>query len=664
MEPKECVSTTTVETKQPHIVHIQHGSACKICSVSKSVPLETQHRCPVFMLIIGINEYRSEGIPNLTGCVNDAHNIKKHFTDLFSIPEAQIAFLVNEQATHENIIERFQAHLIHNESIQKNDKIIIYYAGHGSRVIAPDSWPSGPDGKIETLVPHDERGINWKGDFVHGIPDLTIHALLGTLAAAKGNNITVFLDCCHSASGTREIPGIPLPVSRGVETLQPIPKELDQRFLRRCSVEVDSLPETRYKQFDSHVLLAACGVNEKAYEMTSAAGQPCGYFTNHLIEQLRRIGSNPITYADLMARLPANPRQNPHCEGINRNRYMFEVEDPAHDLKTNVKEDGTIEISLGSSHGVAIGTQFVVAMEGLGGQDLHHFLVARSVSQHSSILLPVEDVVDLASLHGAKVVVADGKNRVVIMKVYVHASGGRSLAIQDVPVGGRRRYFLLVDSIHDADLVVRRTSDEAFSFTRMDAKMTSFSIPNARLNVPLTRLSHVLDAMAHFNYFLGKNGNAALADNVTLDMYDLCWGAESNLVDDNEVQLPQDGQGKYGFTICNYSQYDLFPYLLRFDPMSYSIEALHLPQSTTVASLLAKSGPKPAQVTVGGGHTFHDKAFLKLFVSTECLDFGRICQPAAVDVMRDAHGEQCFAVDGKMWGAVDVAVTHRAKRSQ
>jgi len=71
------------------------------------------------------------------------------------------------------------------------------------------------------------------------------------------------------------------------------------------------------------------------------------------------------------------------------------------------------------------------------------------------------------------------------------------------------------------------------------------------------------------------------------------------------------------------------------------------------------------QVTVGGGHAFHDKAFLKLFVSTEYRDFGRICQPSAVDVDRDAHGQQCFAFDTKMWGALDVPVTHhRTNRPQ
>jgi hypothetical protein len=121
--------------------------------------------------------------------VNDAQTIKTFLTNRFHIPEPQIAILVNADATRDIILEKFQSHLIDNSAIEQDDTIIIYYAGHGSRAKAPDSWPS-MDGKIETLVPHDERTKTLvNGQVVHGIPDRTINRLLSRLATAKGNNI-------------------------------------------------------------------------------------------------------------------------------------------------------------------------------------------------------------------------------------------------------------------------------------------------------------------------------------------------------------------------------------------------------------------------------------------------------------------------------------------
>ncbi|KAF7337910.1 hypothetical protein MVEN_02014200 [Mycena venus] len=660
MEPKE-----RVEATGSNIVHIQEPSH-DIRFVSDKVHLEIfgESRCPVFMLIIGIDEYRSPNIRNLKGCANDAQNINTYLTHRFHVPEAQIACLINEQATRAAILEKFQTHLIHNPSIEKNDTIIIYYAGHGSRATAPASWPSGPDGKIETLVPHDEREDIELGNVVHGIPDRTIHALLGTLASVKGNNITVILDCCYSASCTRGYARSMFPCTRCVETPQTmvIPEELDQRLLGPRSSHIDFLSAPSCKEFDSHVLMAACRAREQAYETLSAAGQPCGYFTDSLIGQLRGLGSNRITYSGLLDLLPALPNQNPQFEGMNKSRYMFEVESPTHALKISAKEDGSIEIGVGSFHGVVIGTQFVIEMDEPDGQKLDYTLVARSVSLNSCILLPVMPLKDRAFLHGGRVVVATGKNHVTVMKVYVHCTENPSLTTQDVSVHGRRRYIVPVDCIDNADLAIRRASEEGFSFTRLDEKLSRYAIPDVHLKVPIAHLPRVLDAVAHFNHFLGKHSRPDLfASKVKLEMYDLSGGyGADNLVDDNEVQLPRGRQSKYGIVVCNYSQFDLFPYLFRFDPASYAIEALYLPQPTNMPPLPAKSGPKPTRITVGydtGGYAFQETAFLKLFVSTQYLDFGRIRQPAAVDVVRDAHGEQCLAVDTEMCGALDVAVT-------
>ncbi|KAJ7772893.1 caspase domain-containing protein [Mycena maculata] len=641
-------------------------------------------RCPIFALIIGIDQYLSNAIPNLRGCVNDAQTIRTFLTNKFHIPEPQIAFLADEGATREHILETFRTHLLENSSIEKDDTIILYYAGHGSRAKAPESWPS-PDGKIETLVPHDERAQNEQGETIHGIPDRTINALLSQLATAKGNNITVILDCCHSGGATRGSAPSILPVPRFVETDLPIPENLDQTLWGGRSGHVDLPPGISHKFMHSHVLLAACRQQQRARECISAAGKPCGFFTDALIKELRGIGPNRVTYADLLELLPTLPDQHPQCEGAHKDRFIFDIGSPRHDPKTCalvLKEDGTLEVDIGTLHGVVVGTQFIPESDTRRKKEPDRVLVAVSVNLDSSILIPIVPMKDSAFPEGTRLVVSDWKNEATMMKVYVYTSEDLPLATSDLSVQRLRPGFLVVESLNNADLAVRRASEEEISLTRLDARISRYVMQDVKLTVPIRNLPYVLDAVAQFNYFLGRhNGSDPLGSEVKLEMYNLSgeYGFRvpnpevGNLVVDNEVRFQLDTQAKYGFAISNYSQHDLFPYLFYFDPATYSIDAWFLPESRTMsAPLPAKSGSEPTRVTVGygagGGYAFQfvippgitsDTGFLKVFLSTKYLDLKWIEQAPAVDAVvggRDSQVEP-FTTDAEIWGALDVPIT-------
>ncbi|KAJ7301266.1 caspase domain-containing protein [Mycena albidolilacea] len=597
-------------------------------------------RCPVFAFIIGIDEYLANSIPNLKGCVNDAQTVKTFLTNRFHIPEPQIAILVNADATRDIILEKFQSHLIDNSAIEQDDTIIIYYAGHGSRAKAPDSWPS-MDGKIETLVPHDERTKTLEnGQVVHGIPDRTINMLLSRLATAKGNNITVIFDCCHSGGITRDSSSSILPVPRFVETLVPIPEHLDWNLLGVRSGKVDLPLGIKHKFMHSHVLLAACREQQRARECISASGEPCGFFTDSLIKHLRGIGPNRITYAELLDLLPTLPDQNPQCEGANKDRFIFNLEGPAHDPIAHaltMREDGTLEVDAGSMRGVVVGTQFVPERDARRSLEPQLVLVAVSVDLNSSTLIPMMPAENL---------------------------------------------FLVVECPNHADLAVRRISEAEFSITRLDPKLSRYVVPDVKLDVPVENLPCVLDAVAQFNYFLGRhNGNDSLGNEVKIEMYSLSgeyWARVpdlefGNLLVDNEGRFRLEPEGRYGFAICNYSQYDLFPYLFYFDPATYSVDAWYKPESPTMEPpLKAKSGPGPTRITIGygagGGYAFQfvipegvtsDTGFLKLFVSTKYLDMSGVEQPAAADTVirgRGSHAERP-AMAAEIWSAVDAVVT-------
>ncbi|KAF8608026.1 hypothetical protein BDV93DRAFT_434690, partial [Ceratobasidium sp. AG-I] len=162
-------------------------------------------------LIIGINEYESPGRENLRGCVTDAMSMFSYLTRNLCTPRGQILCLLNEQATRQVIIDSFSSHLVNNPNINHSDPILIYFAGHGDSVAAPAEWYSS-DGTCDMILPHDASWSNVQDDienaappakinnFVHGIPDRTIGALISKLHQVKGDNITVILDSCFSGS--------------------------------------------------------------------------------------------------------------------------------------------------------------------------------------------------------------------------------------------------------------------------------------------------------------------------------------------------------------------------------------------------------------------------------------------------------------------------------
>lgn len=142
----------------------------------------------MFCFIVGIDKYKSPDIPNLNGCKRDAQSMVDFLSHKFHVPSSHFLCLANEKATRSAIISGFQKHLIENNNIERGDAMVVFYAGHGSRVLAPKGWVA--DGsKIETICPHDERTIGRNGKEVFSIPDRTLGGLLRKLSSIKGDNI-------------------------------------------------------------------------------------------------------------------------------------------------------------------------------------------------------------------------------------------------------------------------------------------------------------------------------------------------------------------------------------------------------------------------------------------------------------------------------------------
>ncbi|KAF8725310.1 Caspase domain, partial [Rhizoctonia solani] len=381
--------------REPQVVETQK-------SIKSQYPIWNLHA-----LLIGIDTYKK--VVKLTGASKDADSMEEFLLSDLSVPASQITNLRNEQATRSGMIAAL-TELRRNPDIDYLDPILIYYAGHGCEVDTPSTdWGSYHE-KTQCLVPWDAGALDSDGKLIPPIPDYTIAALLYALAAEKGNNITVIFDCCHSASSTRGVQGTfnrhahlelkitpswklaqhhltgdpkktaHRPRRLNPEDLPPLSRDVDADILQtHISSHIDSESSPKYRipldrdtsgfhRFGrSHILLAACGHAEVAYE---CANSDSGFFTTALLEQLRSRQIHKMTYKacfENFPRLPTPSLQSPVCEGDKLDRLLFSTTVPEESrifIPMRGKSNGYV-LKAGFAQGVIPGSKY-----GIYGDDL------------------------------------------------------------------------------------------------------------------------------------------------------------------------------------------------------------------------------------------------------------------------------------------------------
>ncbi|KAJ7500002.1 caspase domain-containing protein [Mycena latifolia] len=317
----------------------------------------------LFAFIVGINQYRSDAVSNLQGCVKDAESVRDVL--LQRSKDAQVCLLSDTSATQADIIKMFNEHLIDNPRIIRNDPIVVYFACKGLRLMAP---PGALGRDLDVLLPYDFcAGVS-------GISDITIHALLCQLAQKKGENITFILD----SSFSRWVP-------RGGKFAHR--SELSSEALSHISQPFGD--PAQYGGFFSesatpYVLLAACRQHELAWETSDG-----GSFTQSFATVMRE--ENAVTYRELLVKLNLRD-QNPISIGHQPDRFLFSI--PTHSristlriffdgpqLELDAKpEDDFVRVEKKEEASVAVrsapdGTIIVERLDGLaamfGGREVH-----------------------------------------------------------------------------------------------------------------------------------------------------------------------------------------------------------------------------------------------------------------------------------------------------
>ncbi|MFK5987201.1 MAG: caspase family protein [Pseudomonadota bacterium] len=149
-------------------------------------------------LLIGVGEYKNN-IKNLPGVLLDIETMRDS-AQILGFKEKNIKVLLNEQATLKNIRNTIKTWLIDGTNV--DDKVLIYFSGHGSRI--PDLNNDEIDGADEVLVLYDSlvTKINNNKTITNVLIDDEFSLYLQQI---KSHDLMLLVDACNSGTVYRGI---------------------------------------------------------------------------------------------------------------------------------------------------------------------------------------------------------------------------------------------------------------------------------------------------------------------------------------------------------------------------------------------------------------------------------------------------------------------------
>lgn len=137
-------------------------------------------------IVIGINDYAKW--PKLQYAVHDAQGMRQTLIEKFGFSPDRVFSLEDGQATRTGILSAFHDKLAHG-GIKKNDRIFVFFAGHG----ATRKLSSGRD--LGYIIPADSNPNQFATD---AIPMTEIQNIAESLTA---KHVLFIMDACYSGLG-------------------------------------------------------------------------------------------------------------------------------------------------------------------------------------------------------------------------------------------------------------------------------------------------------------------------------------------------------------------------------------------------------------------------------------------------------------------------------
>jgi hypothetical protein len=241
--------------------------------MTSEVPDETRNH----VLLIGIDDYAGQP---LSGCVNDVLAVARLLRDKFGVGDDEMTLLASPAASRtvpgsrpatataiRAALDRFAS-----DEVREGDRVIIHYSGHGGAQIVGQRRTS-----VECLLP-----VDWPREGAV-LMDAEVNRRLWAIAERTAN-VTVVLDCCHSAGASRAVD------EHGVRTrglvLPPLPAE----SMADGGAEFKAAAGARRP-----LVVAACLADEVAGEAVDNDGRSMGLLTRALVTCLDLVSPEELS---------------------------------------------------------------------------------------------------------------------------------------------------------------------------------------------------------------------------------------------------------------------------------------------------------------------------------------------------------------------------------
>ena len=227
-------------------------------------------------LLIGVNKY--PGLPadrQLDYAVADVDAVKKILTESYGFDESRVTVLKDEKATKAGILTALNA-LTDNTAVVREDRLIVYFSGHGQTVALPNG------GEIGFIIPHDARVdlANFTNARPYNDTCIKMEEIWGILRLSPAKHTLFIADSCYSGLAVKDRSLVISDEALAALTREPALFAMAAGRSKQVSVE---LPDKGHGAF-TYALLQALRVR---------AARPGAAFTvNNLFDDVQAMVSN------------------------------------------------------------------------------------------------------------------------------------------------------------------------------------------------------------------------------------------------------------------------------------------------------------------------------------------------------------------------------------